>query len=70
MRLGQQSVETDDPAKRNAAIAALVQMPITEEEALTMAETKWDNAVYRNEKIKEWGQFAKDKFKKVKDLTE
>ena len=61
---------TEDPAKRDAAIAALVQMPITEQEALTMAETKWDNPVFRNEKIKEWGQFAKDKFKKVKELTE
>ncbi len=61
---------TEDPEKRETAIAALVQMPITEQEALTMAETKWDNAVYRNEKIKEWGQFAEDKFKKVKNLTE
>ena len=62
--------KTDDPAKRDAAIAALVQMPITEQEALTMAETKWDNPVYQNEKIKEWGQFAKDKLKRVKELTQ
>ena len=61
--------KTDDPEKRDAAITALVQMPITEREALTIAETEWEDAVYRNKKIKEWGQFAKNKFEKVKDLT-
>ncbi len=55
--------------KRDAAIAALVQLPISEAEALKIAPTDWKNPIYRNEKIKEWGQFAKQKFKQAKDLA-
>ena len=58
-----------DAVKREAAIAALVEMPITEEEAMQVATDKWKDPIYRNEKIKEWGQFAKQKFKKAKNLA-
>ena len=58
-----------DAEKREAAIAALVEMPISEEEAMKIAASDWKDQVYRNEKIKEWGQFAKQKFKKAKDLA-
>ncbi len=58
-----------DAKKRDAAIAALVEMPITEGEAMQVASDKWKEPIYRNEKIKEWGQFAKQKFKKAKDLA-
>ena len=58
-----------DPAKRDAAIAVLTQMPITEEEAMEMAGSAWKNPTVRNEKIKEWGQFAKEKFKKARNLA-
>ena len=58
-----------NPEKRDAAIAALVQLPISEAEALKIAPTDWKNPIYRNEKIKEWGQFAKQKFKQAKDLA-
>lgn len=58
-----------DEDKRTAAIAALVEMPLAEEEALTIGETEWKDQAYRNEKIKEWGQFAKQKYKKAKDLA-
>jgi len=58
-----------DTEKRDAAIAALVEMPLTEEEAMKVAADKWEDPIYRNEKIKEWGQFAKQKFKKAKDLA-
>ncbi|MDE0088924.1 MAG: extracellular solute-binding protein [Candidatus Poribacteria bacterium] len=58
-----------DAEKRDAAIAALVEMPLTEEEAMKVAADKWEDPIYRNEKIKEWGQFAKQKFKKAKDLA-
>ena len=58
-----------NPEKRDVAIAALVQLPISEAEALKIASTDWKNPIYRNEKIKEWGQFAKQKFKKAKDLA-
>ena len=58
-----------DAEKRDAAIAALVEMPISEEEAMQIAASDWKDQVYRNEKIKEWGQFAKQKFKKAKELA-
>ena len=58
-----------DPAKRDAAIAALTKMPITEEEAMEMAVSAWKDSIVRNEKKKEWGQFAKDKFKEARDLA-
>lgn len=58
-----------DVKKRDAAIAALVEMPLSEEEAMKVAADKWEDPIYRNEKIKEWGQFAKQKFKKAKDLA-
>ena len=58
-----------DPAKREAAIAVLTKMPITEEEAMKMASADWKNPTVRNEKIKEWGQFAKEKFKEARNLA-
>ncbi len=58
-----------DPAKRDAAIAVLTQMPITEEEAMKMAHADWKNPTVRNEKRKEWGQFAKEKFKEAQKLV-
>lgn len=58
-----------DPAKRDAAIAVLTKMPITEEEAMKLALTDWKNPTIRNEKIKEWGQLAKAKFKEARNLA-
>ncbi len=58
-----------DPVKRDAAIAVLTKMPITEAEAMQMAATDWKDPSIRNEKIKEWGQFAKEKFKEARNLA-
>ena len=58
-----------DPAKRDAAIAVLTKMPITEAEAMQMAGSTWKDPTIRNEKIKEWGQFAKEKFKEARNLA-
>ena len=58
-----------DPAKRDAAIAALTEMPITEEAAMHLANDAWNDPTVRNEKIKEWGQFAKEKFKTARNLA-
>ena len=58
-----------DPAKRDAAIALLTKMPITEEEAMKLARSDWKDPTVRNEKIKEWGQFAKEKFKEARNLA-
>lgn len=61
---------TEDAEKRSEAIAELVKMPLTEDEAMSWAASDWKDQVYRNEKIKEWGQFAKQKYQKAKELTE
>ena len=58
-----------DAAKREAAIAALTQMPISEEEAMQFATAEWKDPGFRNEKLKEWGQFAKRKFREARDLA-
>ena len=58
-----------DQAKRDAAIAILTKMPITEEEAMQLASDAWNDPTIRNEKIKEWGQFAKEKFKEARNLA-
>ena len=58
-----------DPAKRDAAIAVLTKMPITEEKAMKLARSDWKDPTVRNEKIKEWGQFAKEKFKEARNLA-
>ncbi len=58
-----------DAAKRDAAIAALTQMPISEEEAMQFATAEWKDPGFRNEKLKEWGQFAKRKFREARNLA-
>ena len=58
-----------DPVKRDAAIAVLTKMPITEAEAMQMVTADWKDPSIRNQKIKEWGQFAKEKFKEARDLA-
>ncbi len=61
--------QCSDQQKRDAAIAAFTRMPLSEEEAMQLAKTEWKNAVFRNQKIKEWGQFAKAKFKEARNLA-
>ena len=61
--------KSKDPAKRDAAIAVLTKMPITEAEAMALASGAWKDPTVRNEKIKEWGQFAKQKFKEARNLA-
>ncbi|MCH8295938.1 extracellular solute-binding protein [Candidatus Poribacteria bacterium] len=55
--------------KREAAIQALVRLPITEEEAMQIAQEDWKRQDFRNQKLKEWGQFATQKFKEAKKLA-
>ena len=61
--------ECRDVAKREAAIAALTQIPLSEEEAMQFASTEWKDPGFRNQKLKEWGQFAKRKFREARDLA-
>lgn len=44
------------------ALAELVRPPITEAEALQLAESSWDDQVFRNNKIAEWVRFARGKY--------
>ena len=55
--------------QRKAAIEMLVRLPITEEEVMQMAEAKWNSQDYRNEKLREWGKFATNKFKEAKRMA-
>ena len=61
--------KSKDPAKRDAAIAVLTKMPITEAEAMELANGDWNDPEVRNKKMKEWGQFAKEKFKEARNLA-
>lgn len=61
--------KSKDPAKRDAAIAVLTKMPITEAEAMALANGAWKDPEVRNKKMKEWGQFAKEKFKEARNLA-
>jgi iron(III) transport system substrate-binding protein len=58
-----------DPQKREAAMQALARLPITEAEAMQFAQNNWKNQNFRNQKLKEWGQFATQKFKEAKKLA-
>lgn len=53
---------------REAALEALGKVPVTEEQALKWIE-KWDDQTFRNEKITEWINFAKEKYNRAKELA-
>jgi hypothetical protein len=40
----------------------LTAMPVSEDEALAFAKTRWKDAAFRNKKINEWTQFARSKY--------
>jgi len=40
----------------------LAAMPISEDEALALARTKWKDPVFRNQKLNEWIHFARSKY--------
>ena len=61
--------KSKDPQKREAAIRKLVEAPITEAEAMQIAQNEWKKPDYRNQKLKEWGQFAIQKFKAAKKMA-
>ena len=37
-------------------------MPVSEQEALTLARTSWKNPELRNQKLNEWIHFARSKY--------
>ena len=37
-------------------------MPISADEALELAKTKWKDSVFRNQKLNEWIHFARSKY--------
>src|SRR5690242_1494904 len=40
----------------------LTAMPISSAEALDLARTRWSDAAFRNQKLNEWSQFAREKY--------
>ena len=61
--------KSEDPEKRAAAIQILGQGPITEAVALELSEGSWQKPDFRNQKLKEWRAFAKEKFKEAKKVV-
>ena len=61
--------KSKDPEKRAAAIQILGQVPITEAEALELSHDDWQKPDFRNQKLKEWRAFAKEKFKEAKKIV-
>ena len=57
--------KTEDLQKRAAAIQILSEVPITEDEAMRLSETEWKKSDFRNRKLKEWGQFSREKFRRA-----
>lgn len=53
---------------KKAAIEELGKLPVTEDEALKLAE-KWDDQAFRNKKISEWTNFAREKYDRAKELA-
>ncbi len=49
------------------AYKELVKVPVSEEEALALAE-KWGDQAFRNEKISEWRQFAEAKYQNARKI--
>jgi len=41
----------------------LAAMPVSEEEAMRLAREKWREPAFRNQKLNEWTQFARDKYR-------
>ena len=39
-------------------------MPVSEAEALDLAKSKWTDPAFRNQKLNEWSQFAREKYRK------
>jgi hypothetical protein len=39
-------------------------MPLSETEALNLATSKWTDPAFRNQKLNEWSQFAREKYRK------
>jgi ABC-type Fe3+ transport system substrate-binding protein len=54
-----------DPKRRPDLYRWLAQMPLTEDEATTLARDKWNNPVARNQIMVEWSHFAWEKYSAV-----
>jgi ABC-type Fe3+ transport system substrate-binding protein len=54
-----------DTERRSSLLRRLAQMPVGEEEALTLAGQKWSDSVARNQTLVEWSQFAREKYNAV-----
>ena len=55
----------EDGTHGNQVIHAMADLPITEDEAMRLSETEWKKSGFRNRKLKEWGQFSREKFRRA-----
>jgi ABC-type Fe3+ transport system substrate-binding protein len=54
---------------KEEALAELVKVPITEDEAMRMARERWKDQAFRNTKITEWTNFARRKYARARKLA-
>lgn len=55
---------------KEEALKELVKIPITEDEAMKLARERWKDQAFRNIKITEWTNFAREKYAKAKRMAE
>ena len=58
--------KSKNQAKREKAIAILCELPLTETEAMAL-EKQFSDLILRNRKLKEWSEFAGDKYKRARN---
>ncbi|MFQ6043639.1 MAG: ABC transporter substrate-binding protein [Candidatus Poribacteria bacterium] len=65
------AINTSQNSKnREAALKEFSKMPISEQEALELARGKWNtDAVLRNQRKVEWSKFAREKYRRAKELA-
>jgi spermidine/putrescine-binding protein len=59
-----------DSKNKEAALKEFNKVPLSEQEALELAKSKWnEDTVLRNQKKVEWSDFAREKYRRAKELA-
>lgn len=58
-----------DGGMKEEALKEFVKVPISEGEALKLARERWKDQGFRNRKITEWTNFAREKYRRAKELA-
>ena len=59
-----------DSKNKEAALKEFNKVPLSEQEALELAKGKWnEDSVLRNQRKVEWSNFAREKYRRAKELA-